>query len=83
MKEKKNVRANERSFYMKLIPWNCFDEIEAYTTCAYDENNELCNMSFNNIDDQQVLCNRKNLQNNLIPILNIWLQHISNILPTL
>jgi uncharacterized protein, YfiH family len=67
---------------MKLIPWNCFDEIEAYTTCAYDENNELCNMSFNNIDDQQVLCNRKKLakqlNTNLEHMVATYQQHTTN-----
>lgn len=43
---------------MKLLAWDCFDEIEAYTTLSYDENHHLCNMSFNGIDDQAVLNNR-------------------------
>lgn len=50
---------------MKLIPWHCCDDIEAYTTCAYDENNNLINMSFNDIDNKQVLINRENLADKL------------------
>lgn len=46
---------------MKFIPWNCFDEIEAYTTCAYDEDHHVINMSYNGIDDAQVLKNRQQL----------------------
>lgn len=46
---------------MKLIPWKCFDEIEAYTTCAFDELNHNMNMSYNDIDNQQVLKNREKL----------------------
>ena len=50
---------------MKLISWNCFDEIEAYTTLAYDENHQLMDMSYNGLDDQQVLKNRKQLAQQL------------------
>lgn len=49
---------------MKLIEWKCFDEIEAYTTCSYDDK-YLMNMSFNGIDDQQVLKNRQQLAKTL------------------
>lgn len=49
---------------MKLIEWNCFDEIEAYTTTAYN-NQQLFNMSYNGIDDKQVLKNRQALASNL------------------
>lgn len=50
---------------MKLIEWNCFDEISAYTTCAYDEKHHLMNMSYNGIDDKQVLVNRQQLAQTL------------------
>lgn len=57
---------------MKLIPWNCFDEIEAYTTCAYDENGQIVDMSYNGIDDKQVLKNRQVLAQ----LLNTDLHHM-------
>lgn len=57
---------------MNLIPWNCFDEIEAYTTCAYDEKHNEINMSYNGIDDQKVLQNRLQLAN----ILHTDLKHM-------
>ena len=41
---------------MKLIPWECFDEIEAYTTCAYDDFHNIMDMSFHNENNQKVLC---------------------------
>lgn len=56
---------------MKLIPWSCCDEIEAYTTCAYDED-KIINMSYNGIDDQQVLRNRQELA----LLLNTDLNHM-------
>ncbi len=43
---------------MKLISWDCFGEIEAYTTPKYF-NNQLFNMSFNEEDSEEVLKNRK------------------------
>ena len=49
---------------MKLIEWNCFNEIEAYTTCREDHG-RIMNMSFNGIDDQQVLENRQRLAKTL------------------
>ncbi len=57
---------------MKLLPWNCFNEIEAYTICAYDEHRKLINMSYNGIDDKQVLKNRQELAK----ILNTDLDHM-------
>ncbi|WP_028043862.1 peptidoglycan editing factor PgeF [Candidatus Stoquefichus massiliensis] len=57
---------------MKLIPWQLFNDIEAYTTCAYDEQHQLMNMSFNGEDDQLVLKNRKKLATEL----NTDLQHM-------
>lgn len=57
---------------MKLIQWNCFDEIEAYTTCSHDQHNNLMNMSYNGIDDQQVLKNRQELAK----MLNSDLDHM-------
>ncbi len=46
---------------MKLIPWNCFDEIEAYTTTAYD-NDKILDMSYNDsLPYETVLKNRQNL----------------------
>ena len=54
---------------MKFIKWDCFHEIEAYTTCSYC-NGELMNMSFNGIDDQQVLKNREKLAQTLHTDLN-------------
>lgn len=55
---------------MKLIPWQCFDEIEAYTTCAYDDENHVMDMSYNNIDNQRVLHNREGLAKQLNTDLN-------------
>lgn len=55
---------------MKLIPWNLCDEIEAYTTCAYDENHQLVDMSFHDDNYQQVLLNRQNLAKQLHTDLN-------------
>lgn len=57
---------------MKLIPWYICDEIEAYTTCAYDINHQIINMSYNNINNEQVLKNRKELAEQL----NSDLQHM-------
>lgn len=46
---------------MKLIPWNCFDEIEAYTTTAFD-GQRLLDMSYNeSLNHKEVLKNRKDL----------------------
>lgn len=53
---------------MKLIPWNCFDEIEAYTTPKY-YNNRSFNMSFNE-NPEEVLKNRKILADYLGTDLN-------------
>lgn len=50
---------------MKLIPWQCFKNIETYTTCAYDENNQMIDMSYNNSDYQQILKNRETLAEQL------------------
>lgn len=67
---------------MKLIPWNCFDEIEAYTTCAYDQKHHPMDMSYNGIDDQQVLKNRQALANQLNTDFNhmvaTFQQHTTN-----
>lgn len=67
---------------MKLIPWHVSDKIEAYTTCAYDENNELKDMSFNGLDDQQVLKNRqelaKQLNTDLSHMVATFQQHTTN-----
>jgi len=72
-----------KGVFMKLIPWNCFDEIEAYTTCAYDQN-RLINMSYNQIDDEQVLKNRKELATQLHSDLDhmvaTFQQHTTNFL---
>lgn len=46
---------------MKLISWNCFNEIEAYTTTKIGINNNSFNMSYNDDNHQQVLMNRKTL----------------------
>ena len=55
---------------MKLIPWNCFDEIEAYTTTAY-ENERILDMSFNNsLPYEDVLENRLELAKQLNTDLN-------------
>lgn len=46
---------------MKLIPWNCFNEIEAYTTTAY-ENERILDMSYNeSLPYEDVLKNREDL----------------------
>lgn len=67
---------------MKLIPWNLNDEIEAYTTCAYDENHELMDMSFSNPDQQQVLKNRQalaqQLNTDLYHMVATYQQHTTN-----
>lgn len=55
---------------MKLIAWECFDELEAYTTCSYDESNNNMNMSYNDINNQEVLINRKKLASQLNTDLN-------------
>lgn len=55
---------------MKLIPWHCFNEIEAYTTTKRDDDNQLFNMSFNDSNYHQVLKNRKALANYLHTDLN-------------
>lgn len=66
---------------MKFIPWNCFDEIEAYTTCAYD-NDHIYNMSYNGIDDKQVLQNRielaSRLHTDLSHMVATYQQHTTN-----
>ena len=57
---------------MKLIPWQCFDKVEAYTTCAYDENNQIMDMSYNNPHYQDVYNNRQKLAQ----LLNTDLDHM-------
>ncbi len=42
---------------MKLLEFNLHDDIQIYTTLAYDHN-QCCNMSFNGIDDEAVYKNR-------------------------
>ena len=32
----KIFKFRKKGVFMKLIPWNCCDEIEAYTTTAYE-----------------------------------------------
>ena len=59
-----------KGVFMKLIPWCLFNEIEAYTTCAYDENHQLIDMSYNGFNDQQVLKNRQALAQQLHTDLN-------------
>lgn len=67
---------------MKLIPWHICHEIEAYTTCAYDEDHQIMNMSYNNIDNKQVLENRQQLAKKLNTDLNhmvaTYQQHTTN-----
>jgi hypothetical protein len=55
---------------MNLIPWNCFDEIEAYTTPKYYKNKSF-NMSYNE-NKEEVLENRKILAK----YLNTDLKHM-------
>lgn len=43
---------------MKLIPWNCFGEIEAYTTTKIGPENNSFNMSYNDDNHDLVLNNR-------------------------
>ena len=45
---------------MKLIEWKISDEIEAYTTTRYDED-QLFNIGFNDRNNEEVLNNRKKL----------------------
>lgn len=70
-----------KGVYMKLIPWNIQNECEAYTTCAFDQQ-RLINMSYNHIDDQQVLKNRQELAKQLHSDLNhmvaTYQQHTTN-----
>ena len=57
---------------MKLIPWILNDHIEAYTTCAYDDN-RIYDMSFNgSLDNEYILENRKELAS----LLNTDLDHM-------
>ncbi|MEG0276114.1 MAG: peptidoglycan editing factor PgeF [Coprobacillus sp.] len=67
---------------MKLIPWNCCDDIEAYTTCSFDEENHIMNMSYNDINNQQVLLDREKLAKQLNTDLNHMVatlqQHTTN-----
>lgn len=46
---------------MKLIPWNCFNEIEAYTTTRIGNDNLPFNMSYNDENHDIVLKHRKEL----------------------
>lgn len=67
---------------MKLIPWYCFDEIEAYTTLAYDHN-EILDMSYNgSLSYETVLKNRQNLaqqlNTNLDCMVATFQQHTTN-----
>lgn len=55
---------------MKLISWNCFNEIEAYTTTKIGNDDLLFNMSFNDENHEQVLNNRKQLAKHLHTDLN-------------
>lgn len=67
---------------MKLIQWLGHQDIEAYTTCSYTENNELMNMSYNGINDANVLKNRKQLMKQLHSNLDLGIatvqQHTTN-----
>lgn len=56
---------------MKLLKFDLHENVEIYTTYAYDHN-QNCNMSYNGIDDQQVLNNRKELAH----MLNTDLSHM-------
>lgn len=67
---------------MKLIPWNCFDEIEAYTTTAYD-NDRILDMSYNDsLRYNEVLKNRedlaKQLHTDLHHMVATFQQHTTN-----
>lgn len=69
---------------MKLIPWNCCDEIEAYTTTAY-ENNKIMDMSYNDsLSQEDVLHNRLELAHQLNTDLHhmvaTYQQHTTNFL---
>ncbi len=57
---------------MKLIPWKCFNEIEAYTTTKIGDTNLPFNMSFNDENHEQVLKNRRALAD----YLNTDLDHM-------
>ena len=71
-----------KGVFMKLIPWECFDEIEAYTTCAYDDFHNIMDMSFHNENNQKVLKNRETLAKQLHTDLNhmvaTFQQHTTN-----
>lgn len=67
---------------MKLIPWNCLEEIEAYTTCAYD-GNRILDMSYNNslpyktvLENRQILA--KQLNTDLSHMVATFQQHTTN-----
>ena len=69
---------------MKLIEWEINEDIEAYTTCRDDDNN-VFNMSFNDINNfENVLNNRIKLANYLNTDLNhmvaTFQQHTTNFL---
>ena len=69
---------------MKLIPWQLFNEIEAYTTCAFDEHHQLIDMSYNGTNEQRVLHNRqilaKELKTDLHHMVATFQQHTTNFL---
>ena len=71
-----------KGVFMKLIPWQCCDEIEAYTTCAYDENKQLMDMSYNNPNYDMILQNRltlaKQLDTDLEHMVATKQQHTTN-----
>lgn len=67
---------------MKLIPWKCFDEIEAYTTTAYD-GKHLLDMSYNeSLTHEEVLNNRmalaQQLNTDLHHMVATFQQHTTN-----
>ena len=64
---------------MKLIPWNCFNEIEAYTTTSYKQE-RILDMSYNNsLPYDTVLENRKLLAKQLNTDLTHMVQNFNNI----
>lgn len=71
-----------KGVYMKLIPWNCFNEIEAYTTTSYKQE-RILDMSYNNslpydtvLENRQLLA--KQLNTDLTHMVATFQQHTTH-----
>lgn len=86
------IKRYEKGEVMKVIEWdnfgsfyrNCRGLARAYTTCAYDFDGGLLDMSYNGEDDERVLENRKALADHagtdLDHMVATWQQHTVNFL---